>query len=109
MLHVNEMHPTSSLSRNLLLQWFLRQIENYFLAAQEQGNERMETVVASDDLQKFAGTKYSASVRDLLKIAFEVLVRANARTQNFCSQSSERLREHHQAHSPLHARCTRTH
>lgn len=59
-------------SSHMILQWFLRQIENYFLAAQEQGKERMDTVVANDDLKKFAGTKYSASVRDLLKIAFEV-------------------------------------
>ena len=63
---------TFSWPLNPALQWFLRQIENYFLAAQEQGNERMDLVVANDDLKKFAGTKYSASVRDLMKIAFEV-------------------------------------
>jgi hypothetical protein len=57
----------------LVLQWFLLQISNYFLAAQEQGKERMDKVVANDDLRKLTdGIKYSASVRDLLKIAFEV-------------------------------------
>eukprot|EP00037_Helgoeca_nana_P030402 m.375216 g.375216 ORF g.375216 m.375216 type:complete len:1354 (-) comp28181_c0_seq1:2618-6679(-) len=53
--------------------WFMSQIESYFVAAEEQGKAKMLNVVQHDSLEKFSGAKYSTSVRDMLKIAYEVL------------------------------------
>lgn len=53
-------------------QWFFRQIESYFVTAEGQGKEKMLSVVSHDALEKFSGAKYSTSVRDVLKIAYEV-------------------------------------
>jgi hypothetical protein len=50
----------------------MSQIESYFVAAEEQGKAKMLNVVQHDSLEKFSGAKYSTSVRDMLKIAYEV-------------------------------------